>query len=77
MLPTLNKNYLTLLYYFSATSGQAAFKTCFNRIGVAQFAIFNALSIIVCLFVLFCPVYCRSFFESWLLIVLNLFPNLA
>ena len=72
-----SKNYLTLLHYFSATSGQAEFKTCFNRIGVAQFSVFSALSTIVCFFVLFCPVYCRSFFDSWLLIVLNLFPNLA
>ena len=77
MLPTLNKNYLTLLYYFSVISGQAEFMACFNRIGVAQFSVFSALSTIVCFFVLLCPVYCRSFFDSWLLIVLNLFPNLA
>ena len=57
-----SKNYLTLLYYFSATSGQAEFKTCFNRIGVAQFSVFSALSTIVCLIVLFCPGYCRSKF---------------
>ena len=62
MIPTLNKNSLTLLYYFSATSGQTEFKTCFNRIGVAQFSVFSALSTIVCLFVLFSPVYCRSTF---------------
>ena len=68
MLPTLSKNYLTLLYYFSAISRQAEFKACFNRIGVAQFSVFSALSTIVCFFVLFCPVYCRSFFDSWLLI---------
>jgi hypothetical protein len=55
MLPTLNKNYLTLLYYFSAISGQAEFMACFNRIGVAQFSVFSALSTIVCFFVLFCP----------------------